>query len=462
MAYIGQSLTEGTRRVYTYVATASQTTFNAVYGVGAVDVYQNGILLAPADYTASNGTTVVLGTGAAYQDEITIVCHNTFSVADTVSASQGGTFNQPVTIDGNGATALTVDRATSDGTIIDVQMNGTTVGSIGSNAGAHFTIGNSDTGLLFNASTDKIHPWNMSTQGVRDNSIDLGVNVSRFKDLYLGGTIDLSNAYTDTYILKSNHPTTGVYTATDGTHDHWITLKSYGGTHVVLNTDGARTSGRNSQDHFTVWQKEKDHTNGRACFSVDNIGQAYFGSAGVSIDRGWGGYPSITVHRTGWNSNSNAALGEFRIHGYSGEELDWWTGAQGSDFSVNLRIDGGTYISSDRRKKTDIESLSGAVDTVLQLDGKRFKVVNNEGTPENNFSQSGYKMGFIAQEIETVIPDAVKHYPDEDDGTDGYNNAYSVDYASIVALLTNAIKEQQATIDDLKSRVAALETPQGA
>ena len=89
MAYIGQSLTEGTRRVYTYVATASQTTFNAVYGVGAVDVYQNGILLAPADYTASDGTTVVLGTGAAFQDEITVVCHNTFSVADTLSLSGG-------------------------------------------------------------------------------------------------------------------------------------------------------------------------------------------------------------------------------------------------------------------------------------------------------------------------------------------------------------------------------------
>lgn len=89
MAYIGQSLSEGTRRVYTYVATASQTTFNAVYGVGAVDVYQNGILLAPADYTASDGTTVVLGTGAAYQDEITVVCHNTFSVADTLSLSGG-------------------------------------------------------------------------------------------------------------------------------------------------------------------------------------------------------------------------------------------------------------------------------------------------------------------------------------------------------------------------------------
>ena len=92
MAYIGQTLTEGTRRAYTFTATANQTTFNAVYNTGAVDVYLNGILLQPSDYTATTGTTVVLGTGAALDDEITIICHNTFSVADAPTLSGGGTF----------------------------------------------------------------------------------------------------------------------------------------------------------------------------------------------------------------------------------------------------------------------------------------------------------------------------------------------------------------------------------
>ena len=52
-------------------------------------------------------------------------------------------------------------------------------------------MGSGDTGLLFNAATDKIHPWNMSTQGIRDNAVDLGVSVSRFKDLYLSGGVYL-------------------------------------------------------------------------------------------------------------------------------------------------------------------------------------------------------------------------------------------------------------------------------
>jgi hypothetical protein len=97
MAYIGQSLTEGKRRVYTYVATAGQTTFNAVYDVNAVDVYQNGILLSPSDYTATNGTTVVFTVAALLDDEVTISCHNTYSVGDSVSADAGGTFGGNVT-----------------------------------------------------------------------------------------------------------------------------------------------------------------------------------------------------------------------------------------------------------------------------------------------------------------------------------------------------------------------------
>jgi len=98
--YIGQGLTEGRRRVETFIATASQTTFNIIYDAGYVDVYQNGILLAEADYTATNGSQVVLAVGAALNDEITIIAHQLFSVTDTVSAVQGGTFTGAITASG--------------------------------------------------------------------------------------------------------------------------------------------------------------------------------------------------------------------------------------------------------------------------------------------------------------------------------------------------------------------------
>ena len=72
MAYIGTLPSNGVRKVHTYTATAGQTTFSGAgsenitlsYSDGTyVDVYQNGVLLGTADYTATSGTTVVLPLG---------------------------------------------------------------------------------------------------------------------------------------------------------------------------------------------------------------------------------------------------------------------------------------------------------------------------------------------------------------------------------------------------------------
>ena len=71
--------TDGTGDVYnakTYTATAGQTTFTPdnSYTVGYIDVYRNGVkLTASTDFTATNGTTVVLSTPAQLNDEIVTI-----------------------------------------------------------------------------------------------------------------------------------------------------------------------------------------------------------------------------------------------------------------------------------------------------------------------------------------------------------------------------------------------------
>tara|TARA_B100000575_G_scaffold189442_1_gene152612 strand:- start:3844 stop:5982 length:2139 start_codon:yes stop_codon:yes gene_type:complete len=140
MPYIGQGLTEGRRRAHNFVATAGQTTFSATYDAGFIDVYQNGILLTASDYTATNGNTVVLGVGASANDEITIIAHQIFSISDTVSAGQGGSFGGAIDVTGNitttgslqGPSSFTIDPAThgdNTGTVViagDLTVNGTT------------------------------------------------------------------------------------------------------------------------------------------------------------------------------------------------------------------------------------------------------------------------------------------------------------------------------------------------
>jgi hypothetical protein len=56
-----------------FTATAGQTTFTVTYTVANVQVYVNGILLATNEYTATNGTSVTLGTGASLNDTVDII-----------------------------------------------------------------------------------------------------------------------------------------------------------------------------------------------------------------------------------------------------------------------------------------------------------------------------------------------------------------------------------------------------
>ncbi len=76
------SSVNGTANRVVYTATAGQTTFSATYDAGYVDVYLNGVkLIAGTDFTATNGSSVVLATGAALNDTVDIVAYGTFNVA---------------------------------------------------------------------------------------------------------------------------------------------------------------------------------------------------------------------------------------------------------------------------------------------------------------------------------------------------------------------------------------------
>ena len=83
-----------TRNEFIYTATSQQTTFSGnddssnslSYTVGQIDVFVNGVRQAPADYTATNGTSVVLGAGASVGDTVQINAFGTFSVSDVIVA----------------------------------------------------------------------------------------------------------------------------------------------------------------------------------------------------------------------------------------------------------------------------------------------------------------------------------------------------------------------------------------
>jgi hypothetical protein len=115
------SSVNGTSVRIKYVATANQTTFTGADANGDtlaydplyLDVYLNGVHLDPTDYTATNGTSVVLATGANVGDILYIVAFGTFNISTVAgSAITSGTINEarlptvPTTKGGTGLTSL--------------------------------------------------------------------------------------------------------------------------------------------------------------------------------------------------------------------------------------------------------------------------------------------------------------------------------------------------------------------
>ena len=120
--------------IYKYVATASQTTFTGADANGAtlsytaenINVFLNGVRLDASDYTASSGTSIVLGVGAAVSDELVVTAYKSFTTADMVSSSAGGTFNNDVSFGDNNITnvgSIALDSIVADGTSITLSSD---------------------------------------------------------------------------------------------------------------------------------------------------------------------------------------------------------------------------------------------------------------------------------------------------------------------------------------------------
>ena len=92
---------------------------------------------------------------------------------------------------------------------------------------------------------------------------------------------------------------------------------------------------------------------------------------------------------------------------------------------------------SDRTQKEDIRPIENAIGIVNQLTGVRYNWKNNTNKPS---------IGLIAQDVEEVIPEVVVEMAD---------GLKSVSYGNIVAVLIEAIKEQQVRIEELEDRLNA-------
>ena len=179
-------------------------------------------------------------------------------------------------------------------------------------------------------------------------------------------------------------------------------------TQAVLNgtpstlTDLGISDGTNSQ----VLQ-----TNGSGSFSFVSLaaGTTYTGGTGITVS---GSTIACTV-----NTPTEVGLGNLS--------------SSGNSLSGNFTASGNITAYSDKRLKSDIETIPGALDKVVKMRGVNFTM-----------SDTGNRStGVIAQELQSVIPEAV-HTND-----DGY---LSVAYGNLVGVLIEAVKDLAEEVEHLK------------
>ncbi len=111
---------------------------------------------------------------------------------------------------------------------------------------------------------------------------------------------------------------------------------------------------------------------------------------------------------------------------------------------------------SDGRQKENIQDINNALGIILKLKGIKYDLkkeysynvgmIKDEKIISKLEVQRKNKVGFIAQDVNIVLPEVVRY----DDSTD----VYGINYSEIVPVLVEAMKEQQTQIEVLKSEVA--------
>jgi hypothetical protein len=155
----GTSAGSASRNVTTFIATSGQTTFtiSSGYTVGLVDVFVNGVRYSPTDFTATNGTTVVLGVSSDVDDVVDII-HYVSSMTAIAGEGTTGTISK-YTASGTIGNSIITDNgtnATVNGSLT-VTGNLTAQQFIVSSSVTHLTTSFSSGSTKFGDSSDDNH-----------------------------------------------------------------------------------------------------------------------------------------------------------------------------------------------------------------------------------------------------------------------------------------------------------------
>jgi hypothetical protein len=444
--YLGVPVTGVTTTAYRtqteFTATANQTTFTPPsYTVGFIDVYRNGALLGSADFTATNGTTVVLTNAASEGDLIETISFLVSSVLNAIPNTAGSVGSSNIA---NGVTINFADGSASTPSITND--------------------GDTNTGIFFPAA-DTI----AFSEG--------GVEAARFDS---AGNLGIGTTSPTTY-----GATTKLAVVSTGTAATWLVGGTSGGAYAYF-SNNAQSSTANTMQIGQGWATGSDNigflnTNGAnpLLFATNGAERMRITSGGYTKISNDGTYNSSTstAHEIRQSvSNNVGLLISCSNTSFTSDALDIYVNRATTNSSYYLITagvlgvatrflvaDSGNVANSNNSYGaiSDIKVKENIVDASPKLDKlNQVRIVNY-----NLKNETQKQIGVIAQELETIFPSMVDEMPDRDkEGNDLGTKTKSVKYSVFVPMLIKAMQEQQAMITELKAtvdaqaaRIAALE-----
>ena len=504
----GTSAGSASRNVTTFIATSGQTTFtiSGGYTVGLVDVFVNGVRYSPTDFTATNGTTVVLGVSSDVDDVVDIV---TYVSSMTAIAGEGTTSTIPkYTASGTIGNSIITDNgtnATVNGSLT-VTGNLTAQQFIVSSSVTHLTTSFSSGSTKFGDSLDDNHNFTGSLiVSGSANPLKVGSNllfvsssgnvgigtVSPSAALHINGAalpmVVASTSATELYceyryntstvvgyigngagIVASSGSSTDfgiraqsnlIFTSSGGTERMRIT--SGGNVLIGTSTLGAATG---TTDLLTIGKSGSsstginftDGTSTRWGFIYISNAKTVYGSfTDIAFESG----ASATERMRITSAGAINILGSYFLAnsgtGYRfNNQADTFNNFIISD-NGNASLRGAlTQNASDERLKNNIKIIPNAIDKIKQLRGVSF-----EWNQELYETSRTTDIGVIAQDIQKVLPDAVSLAPFDTSFNDytskSGKNYLTVYYEKIIPLLIEGIKEQETKIQELSAELTS-------
>ena len=177
--------------------------------------------------------------------------------------------------------------------------------------------------------------------------------------------------------------------------------------------------------------------------AINHTGDVHFNHLSNDFRLRGGVYGSLFDSSPNMNHN-------IRFHSTAGMYFN--TGTTNGQFIFEQRGTGrftidssGGSPSSDRKLKENIEDITYGLDTVKQLQPRKFDWKGEDIPADEKAS-----IGFIAQEVESLIPEVVNETTHPDDPGDGSRNIKRLNYSAMTSVLVKAIQELEARVKELE------------